>query len=67
MQAPPPLQTNQLEIGEGNAADLLDDGGFEADDFELQQLLGQLNFVRPLQCARCCVSCNVSQHHESWL
>lgn len=39
------LQTKQLNMSEQNVEDLLDDGGFEADDFQLQQLLGQLNFV----------------------
>ena len=48
VQVPPMLQSSaQLELsGDDSVLEQLGDGGFDAEDFQLQQLLGQLNFVR---------------------
>ena len=43
------LQGSRLELaGSASILEQLGDGGFDAEDLQLQRLLGQLNFVMPL-------------------
>ena len=65
LQVPPGLQRRQLELsgdlGSDSILEQLGDGGFDADDLQLLQLLGQLNFVMPQNAQRA-----TSHLHSIW-